>query len=135
VPGLLEALLQLQSPAELRGQKIDLEDTLDYLARRNRSAPSPRLSQIATATARRFSLSLSELRGPSRRQAVVTARNVAMYLARLMTPKSLGQIGQYFGGRDHSTVMHGCRKTEGLLKSDPTIRQAVQQIQWKWQNR
>ena len=56
-----------------------------------------------------------------------------MYLARYLTGKSLKQIGGYFGGRDHSTVMHGCRKAESLLKTDPAIRQTIRQLQHKWQ--
>ena len=54
-----------------------------------------------------------------------------MYLARQLTPKSLEQIGRYFGDRDHTTVMYGCRKTEELLKNDPAVCRAVQQLQEK----
>ena len=56
------------------------------------------------------------------------ARDVAMYLARALTGKSLKQIGSYFNGRDHTTVSHGCSKTESLLGSDPGIRDAVEQL-------
>jgi chromosomal replication initiator protein len=73
----------------------------------------------------------SQLRSRSRRQAVVTARTVAMYLARQLTTKSLQQVGRYFGRRDHSTVMYGCRKAEKLLDSDPAVRWAIQQLQEK----
>jgi chromosomal replication initiator protein len=48
-----------------------------------------------------------------------------MYLARQMTGKSLKQIGEFFGGRDHTTVLHGCRKTESLIQSDPGTQLAV----------
>ena len=71
--------------------------------------------------------------GGSRRQAVVPARGVAMYLARRLTSASLEQIGQYFGGRDHTTVMYGCRRTEKLLKNDPAICQAIEKLQEKLQ--
>ena len=57
-----------------------------------------------------------------------------MYLARRLPGESLQQIGGYFGGRDHTTVMHSCRQTEELMKSDPTIRQSVESLQsllWK----
>ena len=62
------------------------------------------------------------------------ARGVAVYLARRMTKQSLEQIGSYFGGRDHSTVMHNCRQTETLLKRDVTVRQSVEALRkllWK----
>jgi len=78
--------------------------------------------------ARHFSVRLADLRSPSRRQAVVAARDVAMYLARTITGKSLKQIGSYFSGRDHTTVSHGCCKAERLLRTDGTIRQAVERL-------
>lgn len=130
VPELAEALVQLELPARLEGGTIDAEAAGRFLAQRN-GWGTARLRDVALTTARFFALKLSELRGPSRRQAVATARGVAMYLARRLTPKSLEQIGQYFGGRDHTTVMYGCRKTEGLLKDDPSICQAVKQLQEK----
>ena len=133
VPQLLDVLAQLEIPARLQGGTVDAETAGSFLALRNGSQRAG-LRNIAVATARLFALRLSELRGASRRQAVVTARGVAMYLARQLTPKSLEQIGQYFGGRDHTTVMYGCRKTEELLKNDPGICRAVQQLQEKLQS-
>jgi chromosomal replication initiator protein len=130
VPELVDVLVQLEMPARLQDGKIDAGAARRFLALRN-GGPRARLPDIARTTARFFALKLSELRGPSRRQAVVTARGVAMYLARRLTPRSLEQIGTYFGGRDHTTVMYGCRKTEKLLKNDPAIRQAVEKLQEK----
>jgi chromosomal replication initiator protein len=101
---------------------------------RNRKQRRPSLHEIALATARHFSLRLSDLRSPARRRALVTARGVAIYLARHRTDESLLEIGRYFAGRDHTTVIHGCRKTEELLESDPAIREAIDQLQkelWK----
>ncbi len=133
VPELLDVLLQLEIPARLQGGTVDAETARSFLALRNGSQRAG-LHDIAVATARLFALRLSDLRGASRRQAVVTARGVAMYLARQLTPKSLEQIGRYFGGRDHTTVMYGCRKTEELLKNDPAICRAVRQLQEKLQS-
>ncbi|MHC4177944.1 MAG: DnaA ATPase domain-containing protein, partial [Planctomycetota bacterium] len=128
VPELFDVLAELEVQARLHGGRIDAGAARSFLALRAGSAPA-RLRDIAATTARSFALRLSELRGPSRRQAVVTARAVAMYMARRFTSKSLEQIGRYFGGRDHTTVMYGCRKTEKLLKTDPAVSQAVQQLQ------
>ena len=80
------------------------------------------------ATARHFSLRLADLRSPVRRRALVVARGVAVYLARRLTEESLERIGGYFGGRDHSTVMHSYRKTEELIGSDPAVREAVERL-------
>ena len=52
-----------------------------------------------------------------------------MYLARVLTQNSLEEIGRYFGGRDHTTVLYGCRKTEELLDHEPAIHEAVATIQ------
>ena len=51
-----------------------------------------------------------------------------MYLARQLTALSLEQIGAYFGGRDHSTVLHACRKVEQALAADPVLSGAVRQL-------
>jgi chromosomal replication initiator protein len=86
------------------------------------------LRQIALATARHFGLKLADLKSSSRRQAIVTARGVAIYLARLLTRHSLQEIGSYFGGRDHTTVLHGHRRTEKMIKRDPATKHAVHEL-------
>jgi chromosomal replication initiator protein len=133
VPELAGALLQLMMHARLGNDEIDLPAVKRYLARHKRSR-HPTLHEIALATARHFSLKLADLRSPVRRRALVTARGVAVYLARHLTGDSLEEIGSYFGGRDHTTVIHSCRKTEEMLESDPAIREAVDDLQkelWK----
>ena len=68
---------------------------------------------------------LADLKSASRQQSLVTARGVAIHLARQLTDLSLEQIGAYLGGRDHTTVLNGLRRTEKLVQSDPAIRQAA----------
>jgi chromosomal replication initiator protein len=131
---LAGAVLQLDTAARLDGQTLTVEQTQRYLQQRDMPR-LPGVKEIAAATARHFALRLAELRSPCRRQAVVRARGVAMYLARHLTPESLEQIGRFFGGRDHTTVLHGCRKTEDLLKSEPAIHQAVLQLRQQLQTR
>lgn len=131
VPELYGALVQLELSTQLDGTVIDAEQIKRYLAQRN-GALAPSLREITLATARHFSITMAELRSPSRRRAVVMARGVAMYLARTLTGMSLEQIGRYFGGRDHTTVSYGCSTTEKLLKTEPSIREAVQQLQQRW---
>lgn len=129
------------SPAELQGvvKQIEAGERLDKrpadadLARefvlRHRGQRPPELRRIAALAARHFSLRVAELRSPSRRQGVVKARGVAMHLARQLTYESLHAIGEYFGGRDHTTVLHACRKIEHSLTSDPTIHEAVRSLE------
>ena len=85
----------------------------------------PRLGDIAKLTAKYFGLTVAGPKGPSRRQPLVAVRGVAMYLARQTTRGSLQQIGAYFGNRDHTTVLNGCRRTEKLLRRDSGTRQAI----------
>lgn len=133
VPELAGSLLQLAMPAKFGTSEFDLETAQKFIANRcGRRQPS--LHEIALATARHFSLRLADLRSPVRRRALVIARGVAIYLARRLTDENLEQIGGYFGGRDHSTVIHSCRKTEELMETDPAVREAINHIQetlWK----
>ena len=130
-PELAGALMQL---AGLDGDPIDLDGAKQYLAARSRKRRQPSIHEIALATARHFSLRITELRSSVRRRALVSARGVAMYLARRFAGMSLQEIGGYFGGRDHSTVMHSFRKIEELSERDPTIHKAVERLHkelWK----
>jgi chromosomal replication initiator protein len=94
----------------------------------HRNSAELSIDQIAKVTARTFSIRLAQLKSPSRRREVVTARNTAMFLARQLTGSSLERIGQYFGGRDHTTVQHGCQKIAETLTSDPAVEEAVDRI-------
>lgn len=131
-PELTGALLQLESQwrpsaAARSAVQIDAPLARQYLAQRG-AARQPSLRGIAIRTARHFALQMTELKSASRRRGVVQARDVAMYLARQLTRKTLEEIGEFFGGRDHTTVLHGCRKTERLLQSDPSTRSAVAEL-------
>ncbi|MGI9473146.1 MAG: helix-turn-helix domain-containing protein [Rubripirellula sp.] len=89
------------------------------------------LASIAISTARYFRLKLADLRSSSRKQNLVRTRSLAMYLGRQLTSKSMHQIGDYFGGRDHTTVLHAIRKTKSLLESDPDLRRAAEDVREK----
>ena len=124
---LWAAVLRLELASRVDGGAITARRAAQYLAERG-SAKVPTLRDIAVATARQFSVRLGDLRSPSRRRAVVHARDVAMYLARVLTGKSFEQIGTYFHGRDHSTVSHGCSKMAELLKNDPVLSALVDRV-------
>lgn len=128
VPELLGALTQLEVPARREGKPIDLRAIRRFLDER-KLATAPEITQIAAAAAKHFGLKLSELRGPSRRRTVVNARAVAIHLARKITRASLDQIGRYFGGRDHTTSMHSCRKIDALLREDPAFRLEIERLE------
>ena len=77
--------------------------------------PEITAATIMAQTAAFFSLTMEDLCGTSRSRALVEARQIAMYLCRELTELSLPKIGQTFGGRDHTTVMHADRKIRELM--------------------
>ena len=129
-PELAGALWEAAMADPLGDGRLDLEAAREYVDRRSRTR-RPSLHEIALATSRHFSIRLSDMRGPVRRRALVTARGVAVYLARKMGKERLKEIGRYFGGRDHTTVLHSFRKTEESINSDPMIREAIDRLRTK----
>jgi len=127
VPQLDTTVLRLENFAKKEGQPID-----EHLARcclaSHHASPGLELQSVIRKVSKYFNLKAADLKGPTRRQRVVRARGVAILLARQLTDKSLEQLGRHFGNRDHTTVLHACRKTESLIRSDPAIRRAVDEL-------
>lgn len=88
----------------------------------------PSLRRVIGATARRHGLTPADLTGPARCRQVSLARGMAMYIARRLTPDSLQSIGAAFGGRDHTTVLHGIRVTERRRSQDAGIAGEIDQL-------
>src|SRR5262249_5655378 len=88
----------------------------------------PTVERIARAVGRFFNTNTEHLRSRGRSRQVMLPRQVGMYLARRLTALSLEQIGAYFGGRDHTTVLHACRKVEQALAYDADLGSAVRQL-------
>lgn len=85
----------------------------------------PAMGDILALVTAHYDVKLSELQSKRRTAAIVLPRQVAMYLARRITRHSLEEIGNYFGGRDHSTVLYGIEKVQTLMASDVGIRELV----------
>ena len=85
-----------------------------------------RIEDIQRVVARHYNVSKTELLSNRRTRTIVKPRQVAMYLAKVMTPRSLPEIGRRFGGRDHTTVLHAVRKIEGISSSDNTMAQELE---------
>ena len=81
--------------------------------------------QIAQAVAEYYRISMDAMCGKQRDKHIVMPRQIAMYLIRQETPTSLLEIGQLFGGRDHSTVLHACEKIDREINVNPTLRREV----------
>jgi chromosomal replication initiator protein len=83
---------------------------------------------IQKTVAQYFSLKLDDFKAKKRTRAVAFPRQIAMYLAREMTDNSLPKIGEEFGGRDHTTVMHAHEKISTDLQSDISLQSTVQEL-------
>jgi chromosomal replication initiator protein len=124
VPALLAALIEIEHDAQANGQTVD-DRRVQELVRTSTGDKAPSVRQIATLTAKYFGLTVADLKSPKRRQPLVAGRAVAMYLSRQLIGSSFERIGAYFGNRDHTTVLHSCRRVEHLLVRDRATRQAV----------
>lgn len=91
--------------------------------------PTPILDAIVRTVGRAFRVKAKELTGPSRLRTVLVPRQVAMYLAREVGKQTLVSIGQYFGGRDHTTVLNAVRKVETAMRSDEALAGRVRELQ------
>ncbi|MCB9454430.1 MAG: chromosomal replication initiator protein DnaA [Anaerolineaceae bacterium] len=87
------------------------------------------LRRVLDVTARHMNLMVDDLTGPRRTQKITQARQIAMYLAREVTYASLPQIGEVFGGRAHSTVLHSCNKIADEIQTDTHLRRLIQAMQ------
>lgn len=132
VHGLLSACVAVQALAERRAQPLDPQTAADYLQRRA-ALGRPTAGQIGRATAHYFQIRLATLRSDTRQQSAVRARSVAMYLMRQFTSRSLLQIGAYFGGRDHTTVLHACRRVAEQVPHDAEIARAIHELTARWE--
>ena len=120
------ALTRLLAFASLTARPMTIELAQDCLADVLR-ASDRRLDMdvIQARVAEHYGLTLTELLGPKRARAVARPRQVAMYLAKTLTERSLPEIGRSFGGRDHTTVIHGVRRIEALRGTDERIARDV----------
>ncbi|WP_243075943.1 chromosomal replication initiator protein DnaA [Microbacterium sp. SS28] len=124
------ALIRVSAFASLNRSTLDmsLAQTVlrDIVDQDDANVISP--TDIITATAAYFKLTVDDLYGSSRSQSVATARQIAMYLCRERTSLSLPKIGQLFGNRDHTTVMYAYKKISDLMKERRSIYNQVSEI-------
>lgn len=128
----LEGLLnRVVAYARLYGIRIDLQMVQDVLkdqvteASQNRA---PSIDLIQTLVASYYNIDVADLTGKNRSRPLVHARQVAMYLSREMTDATLISIGNQFGGRDHTTVMHSLKKIQPMIKTKREILQEVTEL-------
>jgi len=121
------ALTRLFAFAELVGRPITMEMTQECLADLLRTAERKvTIEDIKRRVCHHFNLRMSDLTSARRARAVARPRQVAMYLAKTLTTKSLPEIGRGFGGRDHTTVLHAVRKIEQLRETDAQLDEDIE---------
>jgi len=127
VPELNHVVVQLAQVLRDSGKAVDA-DRLRAVLTDVTSASHTDIAHIAQQISRRFGIPVRDLRGPRRLRHIVRARGAAMYLAWHLTQLSLEAIGKYFGKRDHTTVLHACRRTAALRATDAEIDTAIRNI-------
>jgi len=91
--------------------------------------PDVTMAYIQEIVAAHFKLTVDDLNGRKRTQAIVLPRQIAMYLCRKILDLSLPDVGRFFGGRDHTTVIHSCEKIAGELETDEKLRLIVEDLE------
>jgi len=122
------ALNRLLAHSKLTGQPVTLEmaerEVRDLI--RPQEPKRVKIEEIQRIVARQYNVSRADLLSSRRTANVVRPRQVAMYLAKTLTLRSLPEIGRRFGGRDHTTVLHAVRKIENLVNSDAALAEEIE---------
>ena len=124
--GLLQNLAQVAKAFPGPLGRAEVEQTLAETGQP--TSPALDVSVIVKRVAAAFGVDEAELLGPSRLRNILRPRQVAMYLARELTGLSRARIGAAFGGRDHTTVLHACRKVEDEIKGDVALAKQVSEL-------
>ena len=124
------ALNRVVAHVHMVGQPVTLDSTKDLLRDLLR-AQERRITveEIQKTVAEHFNLRLADMLSSRKERAIARPRQIAMYLVKRMTNRSLPEIGRRFGGRDHTTVMHGVRKIEELKAQDPALAEDVERLE------
>lgn len=123
------ALNRIAAHAEVTGQPVALDTTQEVLQDLLRAHDRRiTIDEIQRKVSEHFNLKINDMHSVRRSRNVARPRQIAMYLSKQLTPRSLPEIGRKFGGRDHTTVMHAVRKIEELMDEDPQIAQDVEVI-------
>jgi chromosomal replication initiator protein len=126
------ALISLLAHSSLVKKDIDLELAKKVL--RNivkTSSKEITIDTIQKMVCDYYDISYDKLQAKTRKREIVQARQISMFLAKQFTKNSLKTIGDHFGGRDHTTVIHSCQTVKDLMDTDTMIREQVKELQQK----
>jgi chromosomal replication initiator protein len=110
-----------RQPVTLVSAEITLRDLVGV-----REPRRVKIEDIQRVVARHYNVSKADLLSARRTRTIVRPRQIAMYLAKMLTPRSLPEIGRRFGGRDHTTVLHAVRKIEGMIEGDKALGEEIE---------
>ncbi|MDE2112292.1 MAG: chromosomal replication initiator protein DnaA [Alphaproteobacteria bacterium] len=122
---MIAVLTKLATYADLTKKPVTPEMAEEAVGLRSAPGAKTSIEDIQRKTAEFYKLDVRDFYSPQRARRVARPRQVAMYLARKLTTRSLPEIGRRFGGRDHTTVLHACRRIEALCSEDPLFKQEV----------
>ena len=129
------ALNKVIAHSTLIGREVTLESTQDILRDLLRSNERIiTIEDIQKRVANHYNIKISEMSSVRRARTVVRPRQIAMYLSKILTPKSLADIGSKFGKKDHTTVIHAVKKVEQLMAEDADVREEVNLLTRMLQN-
>ncbi len=122
------AVSRLLGRATLTGAPLSVEVAEDAIRDlvRSREPKRVKIEDIQKLVASHYNVSRADILSARRTATVVRPRQIAMYLSKVLTPRSLPEIGRRFGGRDHTTVLHAVRKIEGLAGRDGTLSEEIE---------
>jgi len=122
------AITKLQGLAMLGDGRISMDMAQQVIPGRRNGAKELAIEQIVEAVTSHFNVKVTELQSKRRNKTLALPRQVCMFLARQLTRRSLEEIGGYFGGRDHSTVLHATKTIRKQIDDDPSLRATVEDI-------
>ena len=121
------ALMRVATFASLAGEQVT-EERVEHLLRdllREENGKQVTIDGIQRAVAEHYDIRLADMTSRRRPASIAFPRQVAMYLSRTLTKGSLMEIGEAFGGRDHGTVIHACKKITSQMEIDPAVKDAI----------
>ena len=120
-------MTRLTAHVTLVGRPIDLEIAQDLLQDLLRASDRrATIDQIQKKVAEYFNIKISDMHSARRSRIITRPRQIAMYLSKNLTTRSLPEIGRKFGGRDHTTVIHAIRKVQELKKNDSNFSEDIE---------
>ena len=108
--------------------------TVTFIVQSKKKPKRVRIEDIQRIVARQYNVSRADLLSSRRTANVVRPRQVAMYLAKVLTLRSLPEIGRRFGGRDHTTVLHAVRKIENFAGTDSALAEEIESLKRQLQD-